>query len=380
MRLYKLDNSADLKNLISDIEVDRGGVSILHDKSHLHRFMIKNLKTPAANILKQDALSIGADLAVPGGTITCESEYVDAILMGTTKHIKQLSKKELAQPFGLKEVAKGLQQYLQSTSVQTTQIMGIINANDDSFFEGSRFKGDDAIEQIKSQIKQGATVIDVGGVSSRPGSESVPAEDELKRVQPIIDAIFEHNLYKEADFSIDSYAPLVIEYALTHGFTIVNDITGLTDDNVAQLIAKYDATVVIMHMKGEPKTMQTNPNYEDVTSEVMEFFEERISKAEKFGIKKIILDPGIGFGKRLEDNIKLIQDLESFKRFGYPILMAASRKSMIDMITPSPTNERLPGTIAINLKAIQNGASMIRVHDVTEHYQALQVWQSLNQL
>lgn len=359
---------------------DKIGSEIMSKKTQSHLLYIKNIHVGAANILKQDALSIGADLAVPIGTILAKEKYVDAILIGTSKHFETLSRKELAQPFGLKELAKELKSFINNPNF-STKIMGIINANDDSFFENSRFQGDDAIKKIETMIEDGADIIDIGGVSTRPGSDAVDEEEELKRVQAICDIIKKKKLYEKTIFSIDSYTPKVIEYALRSGFTIVNDITGLANDEVAKITAKYNATVVIMHMQGTPKDMQHNPKYEDVILEVNNFFTQRIEKAKKFGIENIILDVGIGFGKTLEHNLKLLKNMEHFRHFGYEVLIGASRKSLIEKVIPNtPTDERLPGTLSIHLDSIKKGASIVRCHDVKEHFQAIEIQNKINSI
>jgi dihydropteroate synthase len=189
--------------------------------------------------------------------------------------------------------------------------------------------------------------------------------------------LYEQRIHDKVRLSFDSFEPTVIAYALDRGFTIVNDITGLENDDVARLCASYDATAVIMHMRGNPKTMQNNPTYNSVLHEVAQFFQERLEKADKFGLKNTILDCGIGFGKRLEDNLALITHQKHFTRFGKPLLVGASRKSMIDHIIPAHSDERLSGTLAIHLKAIEEGASIVRVHDVKEHVQAIEVWKAL---
>jgi len=259
-----------------------------------------------------------------------------------------------------------------------TRIMGIINANDDSFFESSRFKGSDAINKINSMINDGACIIDIGAVSTRPGSVEVEVEEELNRIRPICDIIKKEKLYEKVDFSIDSYTPSVIEYALKSGFKIVNDVTGLNNDDVAKITAKYNASVVIMHMKGTPKDMQNNPSYDDVMIDIDNFFKERISKAKSFGIDDIILDVGIGFGKTLEHNLILLKNMEHFKHFGYEVLIGSSRKSLIDNIVPSLIQERLSGTLAIHLDSIRKGASIVRCHDVKEHYQAIKIQEAID--
>ena len=377
MYIRKLSNDINTKAWMQKLNVDGGGRKILEDKMSLELFYIQKLHVGAANILKQDALSIGADLAVPKSTIMCEEPYVDCILMGTRKHIQTLSRKELAQPFGLKALAKELQAFLKVKEQKTYQIMGVLNANDDSFYKGSHFDESDAIDKMTKMIEEGADIIDIGAVSSRPGSLAIPQEEELQRLKPILDSIYEQKLYENVEFSLDSYAPLAVSYALEKGFHIINDITGLQDDEVARLIGLYDAKAIIMHMQGKPETMQDKPVYENLFEEMENFFIERIQKAEKFNIKEMVLDVGIGFGKTLEDNLCLIQHMDHFSKLGKEILIGASRKSMIDMITPCEIHDRLPGTLAIHLKAYDNGASIIRVHDVKEHVQAFKVHEAI---
>lgn len=379
MHMYKLGNVTDKKAVLKTLGVESGGVSIMAKKMELLYFFIKDLKTPAANILKQDALSIGADLTVPGGVILCENPTYDCILIGTKKHMEVLSKKELAQPFGLKTVAEELKKFL-SEKTYPTQIMGVINANDDSFFAGSRFKAEDAINHINQMIEDGADIIDIGAVSSRPRAALVSEEEELERIKVICELIASEKLYEKATFSVDSYTPLVVEYALKHGFTLINDITGASDEAIIELAVKYEAKLCIMHMKGTPQTMQNDPEYDDVMVEVSQFFEARITKCEALGLdrKNIILDVGLGFGKTLKHNLTLIKNMRHFKVFGCEVLVGASRKSMIDKIISTPTEERLPGTLAIHLKALENGASMVRCHDVKAHVQALAVLKALS--
>jgi len=380
MRVEKLSNSINAKKVLKELGVDGGGIDILASKMQHHIIHIKDLHVGGANILKQDALSIGADLAVPRGTVLATTKTVDCILIATQKQLQTLSKKELAQPFGLKELAGKLKNISILKKPNITQIMGVVNANEDSFFEGSRFQGTKAINVIEKMIDDGADIIDVGGVSSRPNAPKVSVEDELDRVKPILDLIGQNRLYERAKFSIDSYEPEVISYALERGFNIVNDITGLENNDVCKLCASYDATAVIMHMQGNPETMQNSPSYNGVVNDVYDFLQKRISKAESFGIKEIIADVGIGFGKTLEHNLDLINNLENFLTLNKAILVGASRKSMIDKIYPSSVEERLPGTLAIHLEAVRNGASILRVHDVKEHLQALKVQEAFRSL
>ncbi|MFY4743907.1 dihydropteroate synthase [Aliarcobacter butzleri] len=378
MKTYKISLN-DSKKFFENLGCDSGGISILSKKSKLHTLYIKDLHVGAANILKQDALSIGADLAVPNGVIIAKDKYVNALLIGTTKHFENLAKKELAQPFGLKELAKSLKDYVKEQNYPT-KIMGVLNANEDSFFKNSRFNNSEACLKIEKMIEDGANIIDIGAVSSRPGSLPVSENIELDRLKDIVQTIYQNKYYEKVDFSIDSFSPKVIEYVLNHGFKIVNDITGLQNDEVCKLISKYNAQAVIMHMQNNQTNMQEAPFYEDVIVEIDDFFTKRLEKVKSFGVKDIVLDVGIGFGKTLEHNLLLLKNLEHFKHFGYELLIGASRKSMIDKIIPTEVINRLPGTLAIHLESIRNGASIIRCHDVKEHFQAIKVFEAIENI
>ncbi|QOG11305.1 dihydropteroate synthase [Arcobacter sp. FWKO B] len=378
MDFYKINSTNHLRDFL-DIGCDKIGAKIMEKKAKIHMLYIKNMHFGGANILKQDALSIGAELVVPAGAVIGSDKYIDAILIGNTKHFEILSKKELSQPFGLKELAIHLQSYIKPNKFKT-KIMGVLNANDDSFFAKSRFSTNDTISKIMTMINDGADIIDIGGVSSRPGSIGISEDEELLRVKDILLTIKEEKLYQKIDFSIDSFSPKVVEYALECGFRIVNDITGLSNPKLAQLASKYNASVVIMHMQGNQTNMQDNPIYEDVVLEIDQFFATRIETALEYGVKDIILDVGIGFGKTLEHNLKLIKHLDTFRHFGYELLLGASRKSMISEIVPSTIEERLSGTLAIHIEGIKNGASIIRCHDVKEHHQALKVLQKIDEI
>ena len=216
MQVIKINNNLNFKDVLNNLGVEKVGINIMKKKMNLNLFYIKDIKTPAANILKQDALSLGAELAVPSGVITCEREFVDAILIANDKQVEILSKKELAQPFGLKAIANELKEFLLKDTPKPIKIMGIINANDDSFYSESRFNSTEAISKIEEMIRDGADIIDIGGVSSRPGSVEVSIEEEFKRVKPIIDEIYKLRLYEKASFSLDSYRANILKYALYH--------------------------------------------------------------------------------------------------------------------------------------------------------------------
>lgn len=380
MQIELLSNSIDKHKYLKKLGVDSGGIAILASKATHHTIYIRSLHVGAANILKQDAISVGADLAVPRGTVTAMSSHVDCILIATSRQLLALSKKELAQPFGLKEVAKKLQEILKIRRAERVEVMGIINANEDSFFPESRFSANEVVEAVEKMIDDGADIIDIGVVSSAPNALHVGKDEELARVKPVLKAIKKARLYNKIKFSIDSYEPEVITCALKSGFEIVNDITGLANDEISKLCASNNSMAVIMHMQGSPQTMQNEPKYENILSDIYSFFEQRVARAEFLNVKHIALDVGIGFGKTVEDNLMLIKHLGHFSTLGKPLLVGVSRKSMIDKISPSSAQERLAGTLALNLEAVKNGASIIRVHDVKEHVQALKIYEALNRV
>lgn len=377
MKIEKLSNEIDIKAELKRLGVDDGGIAILASKATMHIIYINELHVGAANILKQDALSIGADLAVPRGTVVAAKPKVDCILIANTKQLRTLAKKELAQPLGLRELALLLKEVTKTQKPESVEIMGVLNANDDSFYAGSRLNENSAVGVIEQMIEQGAEIIDIGAVSSRPNASFVSIEEELSRIEPILALIKERKFYERVKLSCDSYEPQVIQKALESGFSIVNDITGLQNDEVCRLCASYNATAVIMHMRGTPQTMQKKPEYENVLCEVYDFLRQRVQKAESFGVQDIVLDVGIGFGKTLQNNLTLLKNLEHFLRLEKPLLVGASRKSMIDKISPSIVEQRLGGTLALHLEAARNGASILRVHDVSEHIQAIKVFNAL---
>ena len=257
-------------------------------------------------------------------------------------------------------------------------IMGVLNATPDSFWEGSRASSaGDGIERALSMERDGADIIDIGGESTRPGSTYVSAGEELDRIIPIIEGIRRESAIP---ISVDTRKSEVMKAAIDSGADMVNDISSLTDDPaLATLAAETGIAVIMMHKQGIPETMQANPSYVDVVSEVRDYLLARAREAVMAGIspERIILDPGIGFGKRHEDNCALIAGLAKIADGGYPVLMALSRKSCIGKMTGRETGNRIPGTLAANMLAVQNGAKALRVHDVGETRDMLMVLQEI---
>jgi dihydropteroate synthase len=243
--------------------------------------------------------------------------------------------------------------------------MGIVNVTPDSFSDGGRyFDIDSAIGRAEQLVTDGADILDIGGESTRPGADALPLDEEIRRVVPVIEGLASRI---DVPISIDTYKAPVARAALNAGATIVNDITGLTaDPEMVSVITEHNATVVVMHMAGTPKTMQMNPSYQDVVREVCEFLQGQAALAERAGVKQIIVDPGIGFGKNLEHNLELMRNLKSATPVGFPILVGPSRKSFIGKILDLGVDERLEGTAAAVAACIIRGAHIVRVHDVKE--------------
>ncbi|MFN4244590.1 MAG: dihydropteroate synthase [Brevinematia bacterium] len=253
--------------------------------------------------------------------------------------------------------------------------MGILNVTPDSFYSESRVEIDKVLDRVKVMVDEGMDILDIGGESTRPGSDAVPLEEELRRVIPALKII--RSNFPDLPISIDTYKSRVALEALDNGADIINDISGGTfDPEMVKVVARYQCPVILMHIKGTPKNMQENPQYKDVVREITEFLKTQIDIFEGKGVKpdNIIIDPGIGFGKKLEHNIAIIRRLAELKQLKKPILIGVSRKSMIGlMLDGIPPEERLTGTVAINTIAMVNGASIIRVHDVMEGKQTCRI-------
>ena len=261
-------------------------------------------------------------------------------------------------------------------------LMGILNVTPDSFSDGGDFLDPEkAAQQAAKMLDEGALIIDVGGESTRPGSEPVSPDEELNRVLPVIQGILENR--PEATISVDTYRAAVARAALEAGAAIVNDVTALRGDpEMETVIVQYDCPLILMHMLGEPKTMQQDPHYEDVVRQVRDFLAERAAHAEAAGVApdKIILDPGVGFGKTLDHNLSLLQNLDAVAELGYPVLVGASRKRFIGSITgEEEARDRVAGTVATSVLAYERGASLFRVHDVRPNREALEVAQAVLQ-
>lgn len=386
-----------LDEAMASIGAHPASLPIFAHKNEIVPYKLLGVRTPAANILKQEMLAAGGDAVVPTGCIVNADKYVNVLLLGTLKQYKVLLKKlELMQYFGLKQVAAELEvavAAVQKPSVLKTtladgrvitydkmRVMGILNITPDSFYEGSRVSAlADVVARAGQMLEQGAQVLDIGGESTRPGSDSVDGDEERRRVLPVIKAL--RREYPEAVLSVDTYRADTAEAALSVGADIINDISAMeADARMADVVVRSKAPIILMHMRGTPKNMQQNCQYQDVVQEVAVYLAERaeLLREQGVGADKIILDPGIGFAKDVEQNLRLMRDLHVLTSFGYPVLLAASRKSTIGAVLGGvPASERLEGTIATSLQAVQAGAQMVRVHDVLENVRAIRMLEAI---
>lgn len=276
------------------------------------------------------------------------------------------------------EKSRKIQIKQNTLDLESPVIMGILNATPDSFSDGGEFnEPEDALTRIDTMIKQGAAIIDIGGESTRPGAEPVPLETELERVLPILEkAISRH---PDHYFSVDTRTYEVARRALETGAHLINDVSGLQDPGFAELCAEYEAAYVLMHSQGEPQDMQDDPRYNNVIADVKGFFKTKLDEAADAGLDEVIIDPGIGFGKTLAHNLKLLAGLDSFLDLGKPVMVGVSRKSMLDEILEGRApQKRVTATVAAHYDAMIRGARILRVHDVREADDAVRVFNAIH--
>jgi len=257
------------------------------------------------------------------------------------------------------------------------KIMGIVNVTPDSFYDGGKysFSTDAVVKHGLKLIKEGANILDIGGESSRPGADPVSESEEIDRIIPVIEGIRKKS---NIPISVDTYKSKVADYAMNSGANWINDISGLQmDDSMMEIVEKWNCPVIVMHMQGTPRSMQLNPRYDNVVSEIIDFFFERIEKLKQNNIEKIIIDPGIGFGKLLNHNLEILNQIERFKDFKLPILVGASRKSFIGQILDNEVGNRLTGSLSVLSWLCVNKVDIIRVHDVKESIESILVLNSI---
>ncbi|APY11813.1 dihydropteroate synthase [Seonamhaeicola sp. S2-3] len=257
--------------------------------------------------------------------------------------------------------------------LSSPKVMGILNITPDSFYDGGKFNNKkDIIKQVEKMLHEGATFIDIGAYSSRPGADFVSETEELKRILPIVKLVLKH--FPNTLISIDTFRSEVAKQCIKSGAALINDISGgKLDKNMLQTVAKLQVPYIMMHMRGTPKTMQEQTDYNDLTKEVLLYFSKRIALAKSLGLIDIIIDPGFGFAKTLEQNYELLNNLELFKMIEKPILVGVSRKSMIYKLLNNTAKDALNGSTVLNTIALQKGASILRVHDVKEAMECIKL-------
>ncbi len=382
------------KSLLKSVGADSGCLPRVNLRDRIVVFQVDDLSCPAASILKQCMLTGGADALVHREVITCKVAKSSAIVYGTPAAILRGCNSLLGQPFGLPVVSdiikKTLTKQFNYSSITVNNkklvysssplIMGILNVTPDSFSDGGKYSSlSIAVNEALMMEKCGASIIDIGGESTRPGSKAVSAEEQIKRVIPVIDAIRNKS---DIPISVDTTIPEVADRALEAGAGMINSIDALETDGMLELAVSSSVPVVIMHKKGKPETMQQSPSYNNTVEEVGSYLSERASILFQAGVsyEKIIIDPGIGFGKRLVDNILLIQGLKQLKmQTGCRVLLGYSRKSFLGQIT-GLTNAAERDSVTHIITVLAQSADIVRVHDVQGAVNALKVADKLRRL
>lgn len=385
--------SCNLRYELKNIGVHPASVDTFLNKSAILPLKVLKVRTPAANIIKQEMLACGGDCAIHAGCVVCSQDHSDILLLGTRKHYRLLLQKMAMMPyFGLPKLREELQSFLEKVALRTiladnrtlaydhVVVMGILNITPDSFYAGSRTSSiAEVINRAGKMLSDGAEILDIGGESTRPGSDSVNSHEEITRIVPAINAL--RREYPECILSVDTYHAETAKAALAAGADIINDISAMEyDEKMMDVVIENNAPVILMHMRGTPKNMQQNTVYNNVVEDVTKYLHERAEmlRGHDFPKEKIILDPGIGFAKNIEQNLKLMQGLSEMTGPEYPVLLAASRKFTIGKVLGDiPPEARLAGTIATSCQAVYAGANMVRVHDVKENVQAIRMLEAI---
>lgn len=380
-RVYvrRFGHPTELEKEMTALGVDPVGVGLMKPKGDFLTLKVHDVSLQAAHILKQEMLSLGGEAVVHKEVSMLTIERSDMLLMGTQRQLERLVKKLRMQPFGLKRLAQELEQVLrglersrrplivsgrgwQLDCSKKTLVMGILNVTPDSFSDGGRWMDPEAaVARAREMVEQGADIIDVGGESTRPGHVPISVEEEIRRVEPVIRCL---KAEVDVPISIDTYKPEVALRALEAGADLINDIWGFRrHPEMAQVAAEAGVPVVVQHNR--PMEMAA---YDDVMGEIIQELRNSIDMARQAGVKdeQLILDPGIGFGKRPEHNLEVMRRLDELVALGYPVLVGPSRKSFIGQTLQLPVHDRLEGTAAAVALAVAKGCHIVRVHDVKE--------------
>lgn len=368
MENFKLKElvTQDIEHELEKIGFDSSYIKKAADKYRYKTIKIFDLSIAQANILKQTALTFGADCAVNREILTAKKLKTDTILGGSYSQLIKIAEKLKQQPFAMKVLSKNILELL-INKPRTTKIVGILNVTPDSFSDGGLYTDiKSAQKHLISMINDGADVIDIGAESTRPYSEEVPAEEQIKRLTPILKFIKSENL--KTLTSVDTRSSIVAEFALDNGVNIINDVSGFDYDSLMpKIISKYQAQVIIQHSQGLPNNMQNNPTYSDVVEEIYKSLQSKLNLATDAGIKNIILDVGIGFGKSQKDNFEILNRIEEFYSLNSPIMVGVSRKSLLGLSNSNDNTLKDSLTLAISYPLIQKEVDYLRVHNVKLH-------------
>ena len=358
--------NSDIQTELKRIGFDEGYCSKASDKFRYKNLKIFNLTPEQANILKQTALTVGADCGTHREVIRGKIEHSDVILGGSYSQLKKIADKLKFQPFSLKKLGEYINNTLNYQPKKQTKLVGILNITPDSFSDGGKYiEPIDAQNHLIEMIEDGADMIDIGAESTRPGANEIEPTEQIKRLKPILNFIQKENI--KTPISIDTRSSIVTDFVLNNGATIINDVSGFDyDTKLAEVISKYNAGVIIQHSLGTPQYMQNNPKYNDVVEDVYCSLKNKIEYAENLGIKNIIADIGIGFGKTKADNYELLKRIEEFYSLNHPIMVGVSRKSLLGI--KDDNNELKDAlTLAISYPLLQKGVDYLRVHNVKLH-------------
>ncbi|MDN5353362.1 MAG: dihydropteroate synthase [Candidatus Cloacimonadota bacterium] len=395
-RILTINNLQTAKLELQKIGVSRRGIEAMCGKMQNLNIKLCDIEIGAANILKQEMLKLGGDAAVAAGVVEGVLQSTDVILMGNRVQLQKLDLSNYHK-FHLPDLEVKIKELLKLYSshqptllncrgkelkLDTTKIMGILNVTPDSFSDGDRYTDKDkAVEHALQMVREGAEIIDIGGESTRPGAQPVSSAQELERIIPVLKAIRNKS---DAIISIDTNKAEVAKQAILAGADIVNDISALRfDDKMIDVLNQFpNVPIILMHMQGTPRNMQKNPHYNDVIQEILTFLQNRIKFCQQNGINKdrIIIDPGIGFGKHYNDNVEILQKIGEFRSLGVPVLLGASRKSFLKKIYEEKAEKRLSGTLATTAWASWNKIEIVRVHDVKENFRLLQTLNEIESL
>ncbi len=366
--LKELDNT-NIETELTNIGFDKTYTNKAQEKFEYKNFKIFNLTVAQANILKQTALSVGADCGTHREVITGKIQTSSCILGGSISQLLKISKKLKMQPFKLKNLGLQIEEILEQTNNTKTKIIGVLNVTQNSFSDGGEYyKFEDAINHLNKLIEDGADIIDIGAESTKPYSEAIDANLQLGKLEPILKYIRENNI--KTPISIDTRDSKVAKRCIELGANIINDVSGFDyDENMVNIIAQNPKTkIILQHSKGTPDVMQDAPTYENLMDEIYINLQNKVDFAISKGINKenIIIDPGIGFGKTKEHNFEIIKRWQELKTIGCPILIGLSRKSLLNM--QNATNEEKDiYTLALNSILINENIDYIRVHNVKIH-------------